>query len=309
MFLDHPIFGVGIDRFGAYFKEYIDVDYWARFGSGRTSSNAHNVIIQTFATGGLLVGIAYLSLLGFIFWRALIALKIADAANKIHVTIIFASWIAYQAQSMVSIDNLGIAVWGWLLGGILVGLSFTDDIKLVSVQKYFSTSRTARSPKLAFLFSTPILISVSFLVAFLYRGEGLFYEQKKILASQNTSNNLEFREIALSTLETPLLDPRYKFQTSVSLVNNGFVEDGLSGLISQQKNDPRDLLTLNALAEVYDQIGREELAIEYRLKIGQLDPNDVKNFRSLSKLLKLTNQREEAKKYRIISANLAALRK
>ena len=33
------------------------------------------------------------------------------------------AWIGFQAQSLISIDNIGIAVWGWLLGGAIIGLS------------------------------------------------------------------------------------------------------------------------------------------------------------------------------------------
>lgn len=78
MFLAHPFFGVGIDRYLAHLKGYIDVDYWVRYGPNRTTDNAHNVVIQIFATGGVFAGLAYLSLIIFIFWRGLIALQRAD---------------------------------------------------------------------------------------------------------------------------------------------------------------------------------------------------------------------------------------
>ena len=63
MFWENPLFGVGLDRYGAYFKEFREVNYPLRYGYEITSSNAHNTLIQIFATGGVMVGISYLCVL------------------------------------------------------------------------------------------------------------------------------------------------------------------------------------------------------------------------------------------------------
>lgn len=39
---------------------------------------------------------------------------------------IFVGWLSFQAQSFISIDNIGISIWGWILGGAIIGLSFSD---------------------------------------------------------------------------------------------------------------------------------------------------------------------------------------
>jgi O-antigen ligase len=55
--------GVGIDRYGANFKLYRDPSFSLRQGYELNSTNAHNVFIQYFATGGLFLGIIYLVLI------------------------------------------------------------------------------------------------------------------------------------------------------------------------------------------------------------------------------------------------------
>ena len=41
--------------------------------------------------------------------------------------ILFATWFTYQLQSFISINQIGLAVWGWVLGGALLAYSsFTD---------------------------------------------------------------------------------------------------------------------------------------------------------------------------------------
>ena len=36
-------------------------------------------------------------------------------------TTIVAAWVAYQAQSLISINQLGLGVWGWSLSGLIIG--------------------------------------------------------------------------------------------------------------------------------------------------------------------------------------------
>jgi hypothetical protein len=36
-------------------------------------------------------------------------------------TAILAGWIGYQAQSVISINQIGLAIWGWILSGLLIG--------------------------------------------------------------------------------------------------------------------------------------------------------------------------------------------
>jgi O-antigen ligase len=53
MFQDHIWFGVGLDRFGAYFREYRDVAQVLRRGPNVGTNAAHNVFIQLGATAGI----------------------------------------------------------------------------------------------------------------------------------------------------------------------------------------------------------------------------------------------------------------
>ena len=119
MFLSSPLTGIGIDRYGAYFKEFRETQYSLNYGFDLTSSNAHNVPIQLFATGGIFVGGFYILILLFIAWRGFLGISRNRGNARLVVAAVFAAWLAYQAQSIVSIDNIGLAVWGWLLGGAI----------------------------------------------------------------------------------------------------------------------------------------------------------------------------------------------
>ena len=64
--------------------------------------------------------LAYLILTVFVF-RAI--LKVVSRAKSLDFTFIAisAAWFAYQIQSLISINQLALALWGWVLGGIIVG--------------------------------------------------------------------------------------------------------------------------------------------------------------------------------------------
>jgi hypothetical protein len=123
MFIHHPFFGVGLDRFGANFRLYRDATQSLRRGPDVTSNAAHNVPIQLASTGGIFVLITFLLLVGYIFWRGIVGLRKTQGAEQITIAVFFAAWLAYEAQSFISIDNLGIAIWGYILGGVVVGIS------------------------------------------------------------------------------------------------------------------------------------------------------------------------------------------
>ena len=126
MFFSDPLTGVGVDSYGDYFKEFRETQYSLNYGFDLTSTNAHNVPIQFFATGGIFVGISYILINIFILHSAFGAIKLASERNKPIIVTIFASWLAFQAQSIISIDNIGLTIWGWILGAALVGIkSFT----------------------------------------------------------------------------------------------------------------------------------------------------------------------------------------
>jgi O-antigen ligase len=123
MMMENPVFGVGVDAFGDSYRKFrVREALELREYSNSGTNNAHNVFMQLGATGGFPLLIAYVCLTLFIFWRATIALQ--RSKTKIFTVGIFVIWIGFQIQSMVSIDQIGLAVWSWISAGCLVHDSF-----------------------------------------------------------------------------------------------------------------------------------------------------------------------------------------
>lgn len=273
--------GVGLDRYGAYFKQYREVGYPLSYGFDITSSNAHNVPIQLFATGGFLVGIAYLVFTIFVFITGFKSIIKSTGSLKFIIATVFAGWLAYQAQSLVSIDNIGISVWGWLLAGAVIGLSaeLYDD----SQGKGSENSRI-KSNKINLqqpLISGALSIIAIVLVTNLYRGEVNMFDTRTRYNPAVEANRAPLHEYALKTINSKLVEPNYKMMSASYLITTGFTDEGFSELVKVNKADPRNLDCLTLLADFSEQLGRIPDAIIYRQSIIGLDPWNASNYYKL----------------------------
>ncbi len=120
MFKAHPIAGVGLDRFRDYYAQYAPQHQVVQ---GQMTDNAHNVFMQLLATGGLIVILPYLFLLGVILWSAIKGILQAKSVAQLNLVGLFAIWFSLVLDSFIAIDNVGVTVWFWITGGILYAVS------------------------------------------------------------------------------------------------------------------------------------------------------------------------------------------
>ena len=282
MLKDHPLFGVGMDRYGAYFKQYREVGYPLKYGFEITSSNAHNTFIQLFATGGFFLGTAYLLLIAYIFRRAITGLRHLTGNYRLMLAGLFSAWIAFQAQSLVSIDNIGISIWGWVLGGSIIGMSIsstTDD------RKQFSGKQVDIN-LLRVLVSTVVVLIAIIPINFLYRGEINTAIAKSNFNLQDQATQSKFKEIEMKAINSTLNDPTYSLSCAMYLIQVGFIDEGFSVVKMIYGNDPRNLDAINALAITSEKLNNIPDAIYYREKMAKLDPWNALNYLALGKAYK-----------------------
>jgi hypothetical protein len=116
---DHPFTGVGFDTYGDWYRRARDEQALILPGPDVTTNAAHNVPFDVFAFGGWPL---FLSYLGILALSVIAIIKVTRRIRKydaIFVTLTTA-WTCYQLQSIISINQIGLAVWGWLFGGALI---------------------------------------------------------------------------------------------------------------------------------------------------------------------------------------------
>ena len=280
MFQDNFWFGVGLDNYGSFFKQYREVGYPLKYGYSLTSTNAHNVFIQHFATGGLFVGISYLLLTIFIFWRGLKSMKHFKGDERFLRSVFFIAWLAFQGQSLISIDNIGISIWGWVIGGVVVALSNNPNGS-VSGKTGLIINDKRRKPGFDLIqpiFSALLGTLTLLLVLFLQRGESAVFKQRAAYNPAIPAQKEIFFQMATKTINTPLIDLQNKVLTATYLHGMGYKAEAITLLEQLHAEDPYNLDTLTFLSSYYEMSNEIPKALNLRKKISALDPWNANNF-------------------------------
>jgi O-antigen ligase len=298
MFKSSPLFGVGIDQYGLYFKQFRDLQYPLNYGFEITSSNAHNVPLQLLSTGGIFVGIFYLFLTLFITARSVKTIMRLSGDLRGLYTGLFAAWLGFQAQSVISIDNIGLSIWNWIFGGALIAISYqVNPINSSGVINSKKESFNSSQLKLARpMISGAFALFSVILISALYSGEVNTMKSRSLYDNSSKSQSKEFYFFSEKALDSKLNDPYYKLIIIEALIQSDNHERGMEYLVKLHKNDPNNLDYLRPLAIVLEQDGNKLAAIKYRNAMVSLDPWNLDNYLRLGYLYRDTGDQVNMKK-------------
>jgi hypothetical protein len=115
----NPLFGFGYDSYGDYYRMFRSPGSILDYGPELASDAAHNVFIDIAVNGGLPLLIIYCGLLGAVLFSAVKFIKRESGFDPYFATL-FSCWVAYVSQTMISINQISLAIWGWVLAGAIV---------------------------------------------------------------------------------------------------------------------------------------------------------------------------------------------
>jgi len=294
MFKDHPMFGVGIDRFGEYYRQYAVQNQVVQ---GQITDNAHSVYMQLLSTGGVILFIPYLALITYVTFTGYRALLKASGNEKLLIGGAFAIWLGTLAVNVVAIDNLGVAVWFWITGGVLVAASSnkpSQDVDCEKVKKSASRSRTITNST-EFPYSNILSGALGLLVLLILLPNLRASEEFKSL-SANTKNLSANSYVA--ELNKQVLDNQSNPQNLILLADVALRqgEIDLSYKISSRirELDPRSFYGQYLPALAYEATGKPGEAVSYREKLLELDPWNTSNMLQLMKNYIALNEKAKA---------------
>jgi O-antigen ligase len=117
--VDHPFFGVGFDSLGFWYGRYRTPGSIIFPGPETTTNAAHNVYLDILASGGFPLFIAYVLLNLIVLLKAIKLIIELKSFSWVPVALV-SVWACYQTQSLISINQIGIAIWGWVLSGLIL---------------------------------------------------------------------------------------------------------------------------------------------------------------------------------------------
>jgi O-antigen ligase len=134
MSMEHPLFGVGLDSYGDWYRRARTVEATLRRGPDVVSNAAHNVLLDLSSNGGFPLLIIYLFMMVLVVAAAIKVVKRTAGFDPVFAGLV-AVWIAYQAQSIISLNQLGLAVWGWIISGLIIGYEInTREVEVAQKQ-------------------------------------------------------------------------------------------------------------------------------------------------------------------------------
>jgi tetratricopeptide (TPR) repeat protein len=248
-----------------------------------------------FATGGIFVGLTYLAIIFLIIYSFIKGFKRLSGSEFNILCGAFAAWLAFQSQSIVSIDNIGLTIWGWILGGLILAISKPEY--LVS-QAHINKPKIKNSKGSANLALRPVFIGASLilaliLVAKLTQSESLIF---KIRGDSNYSANNQSTVLSElnSIIDDPFAQPWYKATTADLMYQLGLKAQALQSMERVIKIDQNNPIYLNVLASMYEDNNEYEKSIVLRTKSAKYDPYNVKNYLQLARLYKITGNDPKA---------------
>jgi O-antigen ligase len=268
MFKDHPLFGVGTDRFGEYYREYAVQNQVVQ---GQITDNAHSIYMQLLATGGLFTFIPYALLVIFITYIGMSALVKASSSEKLLISGVLAIWLATITVNLVTVDSLGVGIWFWVTGGVLVAISGVSrdkesDVKTKSNQKYKSDNDAF--PLGYFMAAMLLIFSLILMVPQISNSSSLLTLKKTLpgLSSQDYISRV------LKASEQAENNPQLLIQLADLSFRQGAIVDGLRMLDRVNEIDDRSYYGNYFAAVVNETTGKKSEAIKYRERLKDLDP-------------------------------------
>lgn len=120
MGMSKPFTGVGMDAYGDWYRRARPPRALTDTPGIETVTNAaHNVFLDLFAYGGFPLFISYIAIIAFGLKAVIQVLRRRSPYDGTFVALAVV-WICYQVQSIISINQIGLAIWGWVLTGALV---------------------------------------------------------------------------------------------------------------------------------------------------------------------------------------------
>lgn len=117
MIFRNPIFGLGMDQYGNFYREYRNDAAATRNYFDRTANTAHNIPIDVAVGAGIIAGVCFVTIL---FVSLFLALKYILISNDLIGMTLGVVCVGFTFQQFVSINQIGTAVWGWIFMGLVI---------------------------------------------------------------------------------------------------------------------------------------------------------------------------------------------
>jgi O-antigen ligase len=275
MFKDYPIFGVGIDRFGESYRQYAVLNQVVQ---GQVTDNAHSIYMQILATGGLTLFIPYILLVLFITFIGLRSVIKFQDEDKFKVGAVFGIWLGTIIINVVTVDNIGVGVWFWITGGLLIAVSSShQQRKIINPSQKDKTvkRKSTKTINTESLFPVTHVASFMFVVLILVMLVPALGKSSKLYNFKNNASSYtteNYVPALVSEAKGADNDPQFLLQlANLALIQNA-ANDAFVMIDQVNKIDSRSYYGNYFAAFALEALNKRSEAIKYRERLKELDP-------------------------------------
>jgi hypothetical protein len=177
-----------------------------------------------------------------------------------------AGWVAFQAQSIISINQIGLALWGWVLSGLIIGYEINTRGGAVVAEK--KIGKTATKPAKASA-ATTLAMFIGLIVGALV-GMPPYLASAKYKGALETSNPNVIQEAAYIWP----VDPSRMIQVAITLNENKLDAQGLQVALDAVERFPDNYqvwATLNSMTSATAE--QKAQALVQMKRLDPLNPN------------------------------------
>ena len=260
MMVMKPLTGVGLDSYGDWYRQARGQISTLRTNPDRIANSAHNIFLDLASGGGVLVVLLYLSFYVLCLVQCVKYIRRTPKFDPVFVAL-FSSWCAYILQALISINQIGVGVWGALLLGALVRYTRLHSDELSGEEK--RKAKTGSRDKNAVL---PAKVA---LVSYLFAALG-FIAAFPALKIDSDFRKASTPELSRSVASSNLALAFYKELTLEKYMQASRYEEAKSLAMEIVEKHPRSFYAWRMLSLLP---GSSESEVETaKIKLRELDP-------------------------------------
>ncbi|QBI20740.1 O-antigen ligase domain-containing protein [Egibacter rhizosphaerae] len=272
MFRAEPLTGVGVGRFSAHYREFRPPEGATEYESTLIADSAHSVPLDIAAQAGLLGLVPYVAFVVGVGVALVVGLRRTQGPQRLLLGGVGGAWAAYQVQSLVSIDVPALAVWHWVLAGMVLALSGTVRTREFGSSEGGGRPRRRQRSRPREVITVAVTAAIVLVGAWAatvpLRAERAAAEGVARIQTGDLDRGGERLEHAEQLIGS---SGRYQQERADALATVGELDAALDAHSDALDADPRRFPSLVGSARIADELGEHELADEMWRRIMEIE--------------------------------------
>lgn len=282
--MENPLVGIGPDSYVEGFRRLKGQDFVAEYSQYVTADSAHSGPINFLANFGYPSFLALVSIIGIITVKALRIIFSKLTPNTFLIAIPYI-WILGITQSLFSIDQIGLFIFQWICGGLLLN---QEIYKLCRGQSRMSGGQ--RNPNNRFLghgargeISLVVVVLVALYGSSFLREEIRLVEIAQQSLSQDADENV-VQEVLSHFTDFSKVEVKRAFVISDFLIRSNRLDAAEKLLDKTLESDPDAYEALEQLSRLAKFRGDLQREYTLRSRLKAVDPFNYNNSLALAEV-------------------------